>query len=157
MTKSKQESGSRRVVIAITELAPVHTVWREALQYLQESRAELLALFLADDLWHRAASLPFTREISRLSGVDVDFTSQRASEVRKEAIDRAHRQLQKLAAEANRKIAFEVLPESDHDKVRDVVTKTEARTILIVPAVLANRPLIAEFAKADCQIVLLND
>lgn len=156
MTKSKQESGANRVVIAITELAPVQTVWREALQYLQESHAELLALFLADDHWHRAASLPFTREISRLSGVDVDFTLQRASEVHKEAIDRAHRQLQKLAAEANRKFAFEVLPENDQDRVRDIVAKTETQTILIVPATLANRPLIAELAKSGCRIVLIN-
>jgi len=157
MTKSKRESGTRRVVIAITELAPVHTVWREALQHLQESHAELLALFLADDHWHRAASLPFTREISRLSGTNVDFTSQRASEVHKQTIDRAHRQLKELAAEANREVAFEVLPETDKKRIREFVAKTETQTILIAPRMLASRPLIAECSKSGCRIVLIND
>jgi len=155
MTKNKQESETNRVIIAITELAPVQPLWREALQHLRESRDELMALFLADDQWHRAASLPFTREISRLSGVDVDFTSTRASEIHTEAVARAQRQLQQLAAEANRELAFEVLPESDQNKVREIVTET--RTILIVPSELANRPIFAELAKSGCRVVLLQD
>ncbi|MCP5092717.1 MAG: hypothetical protein GY949_17540 [Gammaproteobacteria bacterium] len=155
MAKNKQESETYRVIIAITELAPVQPLWREALQHLRESRAELLALFLADDQWHRAASLPFTREISRLSGTDVDFTSKRASEVHKEAVERTQRQLQRLAADANRKLAFEVLPESDQNRVREIVTET--RTILIVPSELADRPIFAELQKSGCRVVLIKD
>lgn len=155
MTKTNQESHTRRVVIAITELVPVHKLWREALQYLQGSQAELLALFLADDQWRRVASLPFTREISRLSGLDADFTAQRATEVHNEGIDRARRQLQKLAAEADRELAFVVLPESDQNRVRDIVTET--RTVLIVPSILADRPVLAELEKTGCRIVLLKD
>lgn len=155
MAKNNQQTETTRIVIAITELAPLQPLWREALQYLRESRAELLALFLADDQWHRAASLPFTREISRLSGVDVDFTSQRAKEVHKEAVKRAQRQLQQLAAEANRELAFEVLPESDQNKVRELAT--ERRTVLIVPSELANRPIFEELEKSGCRVVLIRD
>lgn len=155
MAKNKQESETNRVIIAITELAPVQPLWREALQHLQESHAELLALFLADDQWHRAASLPFTREISRLSGTDVDFTAKRASEVHKEAVERAQRQLHKLAADANRKLAFEVLAESDQNKVREIVTET--RTILIMPSELAERPIFADLQKSGCRVVLIKD
>ena len=154
MTKNEQKSRSNRVVIATTALTPVQQLWREALQHLQESHAELLALFFEDDQWHRAASLPFTREISRLRGTDEDFTTQRASEVHKEAIERAQRQLQKLAAEADHEVAFEVLPESDQNRVRDIVTETQ--TILIVPPGLASRPLFAELAKSGCRIILIS-
>lgn len=155
MAKNKQQSQTSRVIIAITELAPVQPLWREALQHLQESHAELLALFLADDQWHRAASLPFTREVSRLSGTGVDFTVKRASEVHKDAVERAQRQLQKLAADENRKLAFEVLAESDQNKVREIATET--RTILIVPSELGDRPLFAELQKLGCRVVLIKD
>ena len=155
MAKNRQETETIRVIIAVTELAPVQPLWREALQHLQESRAELLALFLADDQWHRAASLPFTREISRLSGTDVDFTSKRASEVHKEAVERAQRQLQQLASDANRKLVFEVLPESNQNKVREIATET--RTVLIVPSELADRPIFAELQESGCRVVLIKD
>ena len=155
MAKNNQQTEITRIVIAVTEFAPVQSLWREALQHIRQSRAELLALFLADDQWHRAASLPFTREISRLSGVDMDFTSQRAKEIHKEAVERAQRQLQQLAAEANRKLAFEVLPESDQNKVREIAT--ERPTILIVPSALANRPIFEELEKSGCRVVLIRD
>ena len=63
-----------RVLIALTESSPVDDLWQAALAQLSQTRADLMALFLAGDHWHRSASLPFTREISRLSGVDADFT-----------------------------------------------------------------------------------
>jgi len=79
MRKSEQEKRIERVIIAVTELAPVQQMWGEALQFLDESRAEIHAVFVEDERWYRAASLPFTREISRVSGVTADFTMQRAS------------------------------------------------------------------------------
>jgi hypothetical protein len=154
MTKNEQKSRSNRVVIAITAVTSVQHLWREALQHLQESQAELLALFFEDDQWHRAASLPFTREISRLRGTDEDFTSQRAIEVHKEAINRVERQLQELAAEAEHELAFEVLPESDQNRVRDIVTETQ--TILIIPSGMASRPPFEELAKSGCRIILIS-
>ena len=155
MRKSKQETRIERVVIAITELAPVQQMWGEALQFLAESRAELHALFVEDERWHRAASLPFTREISRVSGMDVDFTLQRAIAVHKEAIDRAQQQLQQLAAEAERELAFEVLPESEHERIRDLVAG--AQCVVIVPATLADQPVFKELQELGCRVLLIEE
>ncbi|MDH3612012.1 MAG: hypothetical protein OEU90_08320 [Gammaproteobacteria bacterium] len=153
MRKSEQEPRVDRVVIAITELAPLQRIWGEALQFLEESRAELHALFVEDERWHRAASLPFTREISRVSGIDAEFTLQRAIDVHKEAIDRAHQQLRQLAAEAEHELAFEVLPESDQERIRDLVADTQC--VVIAPAVLADQPVFRELKELGCRIMLI--
>ncbi len=155
MTKSDRQSRAFRIVIAITELAPVQPMWREALQQLDDSPAELLALFLAEDHWHRAASLSFTREISRLGGMDADFTPQRATDVHKNAISRKQRQLQALADEADCELEFEVLSESEQEKVAALVTET--RTLVIAPALLADRPLFEKLKQLDCHVVLISD
>jgi len=154
MTKSEQKTRIERVVIAVTELAPVQQMWGEALQLLEESRAELHALFVEDERWHRAASLPFTREISRVSGMDVDFTIQRAIELHKEAIDRAQEQLQQLAAESEHELAFEVLPESDQERIKDLVAGV--RCVVIAPA-LADQPVFEELKKLSCRVLLIRE
>lgn len=153
MRKSEQETRIERVVIVVTELAPVQQMWGEALQILQESRAELHALFVEDERWHRAASLPFTREISRVSGMDADFTIQRAIELHKEAIDRAQQQLQQLAAESEHELAFEVLPESDRERIRDLVAGVQC--VVIAPA-LAGQPVFRELQKLGCRVLLID-
>lgn len=155
MTKTERKQRADLVVIAITELAPVQRIWRAALQFIEESRAELHALFVEDERWHRAASLPFTREISRVSGADADFTVQRAIEVHKEAIDRAQRQLQQLAAESERELAFEVLAESDQKRIRDLVANGDC--IVIAPEVLAEQPVFRELQELGCRIVLIEE
>lgn len=155
MTKSERKQRADLVVIAITELAPVQRIWRAALQFIEESRAELHALFVEDERWHRAASLPFTREISRVSGADADFTVQRAIEVHKEAIDRAQRQLQQLAAESERELAFEVLAESDQKRIKDLVANGDC--IVIASEVLAEQPVFRELQELGCRIVLIEE
>jgi len=146
MRKSEQEKRIERVIIAVTELAPVQQMWGEALQFLDESRAEIHAVFVEDERWYRAASLPFTREISRVSGVTADFTMQRAIEVHEEAIDRTQQQLQQLATEAEHELAFEVLPESDQERIRDLVAGTQC--VVIAPA-LADQPLFIVVAACE--------
>ena len=155
MTKNEQQQRVKRIVIAITELSPVQQLWREALQFLEESRAELHALFVEDEKWHRAATLPFTREISRLSGLDADFTLQRAIEVHKEAIERVHGQLQRLADEAEHELTFEVLPESDQERIKDLVEGSQC--LVIAPSHLADEPLVKELQQHGCRVVLIND
>jgi hypothetical protein len=155
MRKSEPKPRIDRVVIAITELAPVQQMWGEALQFLEESRAELHALFVEDARWHRAASLSFTREISRVSGIDADFTLQRAIEVHKEVIDRAQQQLQQLAAESEHELAFEVLPESDQGRIRDLVAGNQC--IVIAPEVLADQPVCKVLQELGCRIVLIKE
>lgn len=155
MRKSEQDPRIDRVVIAITELSPLQQIWGQALQFLEESRADLHALFVEDERWHRAASLPFTREISRVSGLDADFTLQRAIEVHKEAIDRAQQQLQQLAAESEHELAFEVLPESDQERIRDLVA--DGQCIVVAPAVLADQPVFKELQELGCRMVLIKE
>ncbi len=155
MAKSDRKDRVRRVVITVTEVTPVRLLWREALHFLEESHAELLALFLAGDQWHRAARLPFTREISRISGNDADFTTQRASEVHEEAIKRSQDELRRLASEADREVEIEVVPESEQTKVKDLLEGSQ--NIVIVPSSLASQPLIDELKKLDCRIMLIND
>lgn len=151
MTKSEQESRVDRVVIAINELSPINRVWSQALQVLEESRAELHVLFVEDERWHRAASLPFTREFSRFGGLISDFTSQRAVEVHKDAVERSHEQLRRLAAESERELAFEVLPEANQQRIRDLVAG--APCVVIVHAVLADQPAFKELRELGCRIV----
>lgn len=142
-----------RVLIALTESSPVDDLWQAALAQLSQTRADLMALFLAGDHWHRAASLPFTREISRLSGVDADFTLQRARQVQEEAIERTRQLVGKLASDAQLKLAFEVLVESDSEKLRQFVSGTG--DILIAPSFIIRQPLYAELKKLDCRIELI--
>ena len=75
----RSDTGTR-VLIAVTEFSPVDKLWRAALDIIAESPGELLAVFVSEDHWHRAASLPFTLEISRLSGAGAKFTQQRAEQ-----------------------------------------------------------------------------
>jgi hypothetical protein len=142
-----------RIVIALTERTPLRELWQKALQHRRETRTELLALFVADDQWHRAASLPFTCEISRVSGVNVNFTRERAKQVHEDAISRARRQMEELACEANLPFAFEVLLESDQKRIREFVSGSQ--NILIAPTFLTKRPLFAALEELGCQIVLI--
>jgi hypothetical protein len=149
----RKTDDTARIVIAVTEFTLVHQLWREALQRLRKSRAELFALFVTDDRWHRAASLPFTREISKVSGMDADFTLRRASQVHEEAIDRTQCRMEELASEADLALIFEVLRESDQKRIHELVAGSQ--NILIAPSFMTRQPLFAELQKLDCRIVLI--
>ena len=141
-----------RIVIAVTEFTPVHVLWRAAMRLLEDSPAELVALFVEEDRWHRVASLPFTREISRTGGVK-DFTRRRAEQIHRDAIARMRDAIQTLAKEASIKPSFEVLPESDVAKIRDFVG--DRRNVLVAPAFISSRPVYAIFSELDCRILLV--
>lgn len=149
----KPNSETMRIAIAVTEFSPVQQLWRAALRHMSDSQAELTALFVADDRWHRAASLPFTCEISRIGGAVASFTAQRAEQVSNEAAIRAQRRMEELASEAGLALGFEVLPESDQERIRELVASTS--NILIVPSFITSRPIFAQFRKLDCRIVLI--
>lgn len=144
-----------RVLIAITEQSPVHALWRAALRRLGREHRELTAVYLSEDHWQRAASLPFTREISRVSGTTVEFTLQRASEVHDDAIMRARDMVNKLASDARLTPAFEVLTGSDVSKARELLE--DAGNLLIAPSIIRRRPIFAEFEKFGCRIELVGD
>ena len=142
-----------RVVMAVTETTPVARLWETALRLLQETPAELAALYVQDDRWHRVASLPFTREILRSGGVAVEFTQQRAEQVGRERAARAQELIRKLAAESNLKPAFEVLSESDAERLREFIGSYE--NILVAPSFISTRPIFSMLSEMNCRIELV--
>jgi nucleotide-binding universal stress UspA family protein len=142
-----------RIVIAVTETAPVALLWEAALRLLRESRAELAALYVRDDRWHRVASLPFTREILRSGGVAVEFTRQRAEQVSRERAARVREAIRKLAAEAQLEPVFESLDESDTLRLREFIGSRE--NILVVPSFISTRPIFALLSELNCRIELV--
>ena len=142
-----------RIVIAVTETSPVQALWRAALERLSDDSAELTALFLADDRWHRAASLPFTREIARIGGAVADFTLQRAEMLNEKAVTRARQRMERLAAEANRALIFEVLSESDLKRIQELAGG--GNIVLIASSVITSQPIYAHITQLNCRIELI--
>jgi hypothetical protein len=143
-----------RVVIAVTETTPVARLWKAALKLLRESPADLVTLYVEDDRWRRVASLPFTREILRAGGVPVEFTRQRAEQVSRERAARVQELIQKLAAESNVKPVFEILSESDAERLREFIGSHE--NILIVPSFISTRPIFSMLSEMNCRIELVD-
>ena len=150
MTKTEMKL---RVVIAVTETSPVARLWEAALRLLRESPADLVALYVEDDRWHRVASLPFTREILRSGGIPVEFTRQRAEEVSRERAARVQELIQKLAAESDLEPAFEVLREADTTRLREFIGSRE--NILVAPSYMSTRPIYAVLSEMNCRIELV--
>ena len=150
---AKTEVGLR-VVLAVTETAPIDRLWETALQLLRETPAEVAALYVQDDRWHRVASLPFTREILRSGGVAVEFTQQRAEEVSRERAARVQDLVAKLAAESNLKAAFEIFSESDAERLREFIGSYE--NILVAPSFISTRPIFAMLSEMNCRIELVD-
>jgi hypothetical protein len=143
-----------RVLIALLESTPVDQLWKAALDRLSRTPSELMAIFFAEDHWHRAASLPFTREISRLSGANVDFTLQRARQIHEASIEEARQVLDRLATDARLPLAFEVLGESERERIRLLASGSEV--VLIAPSIIIQRPFYAELEQLDCHIELVD-
>ena len=142
-----------RVVVAVTETTPIAKLWEAALRLLRESPADLVALYMEDDRWHRVASLPFTREILRSGGVPVEFTRQRAEQVSRERAARVQELIQKLAAESDVKPAFEVLSESDAERLREFIGGH--KSILVAPSFISTRPVYTILSEMNCRIELV--
>ncbi len=156
----------RRILLAITEASPLQDLWRAVIDYLEGAHGELTTVFFSDDRWHRAASLPFTREVSKVSGDSENFTRERAQQIDEDTVGRTHRELEKLASEAELPFAFEVLPEHDastelpfafevlpeHDmsKLREIVSVQH--DVLILPSFLKSRPIYAELTRVKCRV-----
>lgn len=144
-----------RIVIAVTESCPLSTLLRAAAELANESSAEFTALYVHDDRWRRAASLPFTREVSRASGSAADFTVQRAEELTKEIIARTQQQIQKLAVESDLALAFQALPESDQKGILEIIGSDSA--ILVVPTGITRQPIYSHLRRLKCRIVLIEE
>ena len=144
----------RRVLIAVTETSPVTRLWQAAVEQLRRLEpAELVAVFVSDDRWRRAASLPFTREISRTSGTVADFTHQRAEQVDRDSVSHTRQQILHLAAESNLSAAFETLSEFDTVRIEELIGVGE--NLLIAPSLIRLRPIYAELTRLNCRIVFV--
>lgn len=149
-----RRNDKRRVLIAVTEASPVTKLWQAAVEQVTELEpAELVAVFVSDDRWQRAASLPFTREISRTSGASADFTHRRAEQVDSETVSRKRRQIRRLAAESNLSPVFETLSEFDTVRIEELIGVGE--NLLIAPALIRLRPIYAELTRLKCRIVFV--
>lgn len=140
----------RRVILAVTESSRLTDLWRIAMQSLKESQAELIALYLHDERWHRAASLPFTREISKTGGGSTKFTSQRAEQLLSETVARLRKDIDALAIEAGLRIDFEALPEADLARTRWIVEGDEI--VMIAPAEMTKHPVVTELKRFNLRI-----
>jgi hypothetical protein len=143
-----------RVIVAVTETTPIDALWSAVSRRIQHPDTELVTVFIADDRWRRAASLPFTREIPRTGGSPVDFSLQRAEQIRNAAIQQAHERMKQLAASAHRQLSFKVLTESNEQGVRDVIG--ERVSIIVAPALISNLPIYLHFSQFDCHIELVD-
>jgi leucyl aminopeptidase (aminopeptidase T) len=147
-------SNKRRVFLAITETSPLSELWRAVTEHLGDAQAELVTVFVSDDRWRRAASLPFTREISGVSGSSENFTLQRAEQIDKDAVASAQCEIRQLAAEAELQVAFEFLSEHDAAQIHELV-KVE-QDVLIAPSFFRSRPIYAELTRLRCRILLVD-
>jgi hypothetical protein len=149
----KKTNDKLRVVIAVTESSSLPALWRAAMKLMSESPAELMAVFLDDDRWRRAASLPFTREISRIGGTVANFTVRRAEQVNKDAITQMRHRIEQLASKADLGLEFEVLPESDQKRIKELVGT--GQNVLVAPSFITTRPIYARLTRLDCRILLI--
>ena len=150
-----QANDKRRILLAITESSSLPELWRVVTETLQSGAAELVTVFVSDDRWHRAASLPFTREVSSVGGGSENFTPKRAQQIDEDAVGRKRRELNDLASEADLKYVFEVLPEHDAARLREFVTFEQ--DVLIAPSLLKSRPIYAELTRLKCRILFVDE
>lgn len=147
------ENDIHRIVIALTETSPVPLLWRAALALRGETPADLFTLFVQDERWIRAASLPFTREFPRSGALPVDFTHQRAREVGRDTAKRAKQLIEQLADKAKTKVMFETLLEPDRGRLVELIG--ESRSILIAHNAITALPIYVHLVELGCRIELI--
>jgi len=150
----KTRNESRRILLALTENIPLAPLWNALTKHLEGSPAVVVAVFVTDERWQRAASLPFTREFSKVSGSAADFTQQRAEQLHKEHFEEAQERVRELAADSELQLVFELLPESDAERIRELVEA--GHDVVIAPAFIAERPIYAELTRVECHVLLVD-
>jgi hypothetical protein len=141
-------------MLAVTEASSLQALWRTAMEQMSGERTELITVFVRDDRWRRAASLPFTEEVNRSSGGSMKFTLQRAEEVDRDAVMRTQVRLQQLATDSEIQLAFEILAEHEATRIHELV-RSES-DLLIAPSYFKGRPFYSELARLKCRILLVD-
>jgi hypothetical protein len=144
-----------RVVVAITENAPIDALWRVTMRWLTTPDIELVALYVTDDRWQRVASLPFTREFSRSGRPATAFTLQRAQEVHNAAVNRIRERMQQLATDAKRSMIFEILADTDRDRLREIIGKRAS--VIVAPTLITREPVYLYLSDFDTRIELVDE
>jgi hypothetical protein len=152
MTMRRNEE-SQRVVIALTETSPVADLWEAAMQAIGGSNAELTVIFVHDERWHRAASLPFTREISQSGGSSNDFTLQRAEQLLAATAASLRKNIEELAERAGLPVAFQVLPETD--PTQSLALLSLGASVVVGPSGLEQHPLFLGLRRTNLRIVFI--
>lgn len=147
-------SVARRILVAVTEASPVERLWEVAIDMLREGDAEVTVLLLRDDRWQRAASLPFTREISRVGGFTSDFTRERAETLAEQAISRLRSLTQSLASRTNIRCSYHVIADSPLAELKQLIDGR--RSTLVAPPLIARLPLYEEVLSLNCEIVFVD-
>ena len=143
----------RRILLLLTEQSPVQRLWQAVEQQLSDTNSEIVALFINDERWRRAASLPFTREISRVSGTHREFTAQRAAEIDQHVIGRIQSRLRELATNTELQPMFEVLAEHEVRQIGEYVEVE--RDLLVMSADVKGRPVYRELTQLRCRTLFV--
>lgn len=146
-------SDKTRIVLVVTEASPVDRLWAAAEEAIRGTEAEVLVLLLSDDRWVRAASLPFTQEISRIGAKVSAFTHQRARQIASEATARTQTTLQELAGRAKVSCSFRALSESEPDHIREFVA---ASSLFVAPSTIRTLSVFASLEQSGCRMVLVD-
>jgi hypothetical protein len=146
-------SENERVIIALTEASAIADLWDAAMQVISDTSTELLVVFLHDERWHRAASLPFTREISQVGGSERDFTLQRAEQVLEEKASTLRKSIEERAESAGLTAAFQVLSETDQVRTRTLLASDT--NIVVGPSALAQHPVFLELQSIVKRMILI--
>ena len=150
-----EPSNPRRALLVVTETSPVDKLWRALLEDLADAQAEVVAVFISDDRWARAASLPFTREISRLSGGSEAFTTRRAEQVVGDLVERARQRIRQLAEDRQMRLVFEILHVQEPQRIREFVSIEHY--VLVAPSMLQHWPDFADLARPERRVVFVDD
>ena len=145
---------SARVLVLMTESGPVEQLWQTALDHARETGSEVNVLIVHDERWYRAASLPFTREISRLGGPRRNFTRERADALVGEAVSRVRRVTQALAAETRAYCRYYAVTGAMLPQLERLVTGR--RGILVASSEFESLPICEQARSLSCEIILID-
>ena len=143
----------KRVLVAVTDSSPLQPVWETALDRIGTGGSEVSVVFVDDRRWHKAASLPFTCEISKITGDIIDFTHQRADQLSNAATLRARKHVEQLARKSRLSISFEKLVEGDRTRLEELIKGAES--VFIIPAHIADSPMHRMLVELKSEIVLV--
>jgi len=145
----------RRLLIALTEETPVGRLWQVVLEHMQDYPADVCALFVTDERWHQAASLPGTLEISRVSGAALEFTRERADQLCRAAADRVRRDIERMAAESRLRLTFDVFTELSPEKLRELLPGK--RSLVIASSHLKLHAAYSVLESLQCHVILVDE